>query len=61
MRSFKFDLNELVCIASSLERGSVIGRAQYTLSESTYLIRYVTAEGRATEAWWSESALSTDF
>ena len=61
MRSFKFDLNALVCIASSLERGSVIGRAEYALSESTYLVRYVASDGRATEAWWNESALTTDF
>ena len=55
---FKFGLNQDVTIAASGEAGKVIGRAEYTTSESSYLVRYQAADGRATEAWWQESALA---
>lgn len=54
---FKFSLNQNVTIAVSGEVGEVIGRAEYTKSEASYLIRLKAADGRATEAWWQESAL----
>ena len=58
MRSFAFSLNEPVQIAVSCEKGVVIGRAEYSAAaESSYLVRYVSADGRATEQWWVESAL----
>lgn len=55
--TFKFELQQLVEITASSEQGTVIGRAEYATSEDSYLIRYQAADGRATEAWWSESAL----
>lgn len=55
---FKFELKQAVTIAASGEAGEVIGRAEYTTSESSYLVRYQAADGRATEAWWQESALA---
>ncbi|HHA2858088.1 TPA: hypothetical protein ACOFDH_000461 [Stenotrophomonas maltophilia] len=58
MKQFKFELGQQVNIAASGEGGEVIGRAEYTTSENTYYIRYKAADGRATESWWSESALS---
>lgn len=58
MRNFKFDLTDAVEITASGEAGEVIGRAEYTTSESTYLVRYRSADGRAVESWWGESALA---
>jgi len=54
---FKFDLCNQVAIAISGEIGEVIGRAEYGHSENTYYLRYKSADGRAIEAWWPESAL----
>jgi hypothetical protein len=55
--SFKFQLGHEVTIEASGETGVVIGRAEYTTSQPSYLLRYRSADGRAVEAWWSESAL----
>lgn len=58
MTSFKFGLTDTVTITTSGETGEVIGRAEYTTSENTYLVRYCSADGRAVESWWGESALT---
>ncbi|MDR8920538.1 hypothetical protein [Burkholderia multivorans] len=55
--SFKFDLRSRVAITESGEFGEVIGRAEYSHAENSYLIRYKAANGQAFEAWWTESAL----
>lgn len=55
--AFKFSLGERVEIAESSESGTVIGRAEYSEAASNYYVRYVAADGRAVEAWWSEGAL----
>jgi hypothetical protein len=57
MNGFEFELKAQVVITASGETGTVQGRAQYTNSENTYYVRYKAADGRATEAWWPESAL----
>ena len=57
-KQFKFRLQQTVTIDASGEHGEVIGRAEYLTSEFSYLVRYRANDGRATEAWWSESALS---
>lgn len=57
-KTFKFDLKQVVKITESGEQGTVIGRAEYVTSEDNYYIRYKAADGRATEAWWPESALA---
>lgn len=54
----KFQLQQTVTITASGEQGEIIGRAEYTTSEPSYLIRYKCADGRAVESWWNESALS---
>lgn len=54
----KFELKQAVTIAASGEVGEVVGRAQYLHSEPSYLVRYKSADGRAVESWWSESALA---
>lgn len=54
----KFKLNQRVRIACSGEEGDIIGQAFYAFhNEASYLIRYRAADGKATEAWWSEGAL----
>lgn len=58
MGNFKFDLRTQVRIIVSGEQGEVIGRADYIANESSYLIRYKCADGRAVEQWWIESALT---
>lgn len=58
MTSFSFQLNDTVEITVSGERGTVIGRAEYTACENAYFLRMRGADGRAVEAWWSESALA---
>lgn len=55
--TFKFPMNYTVKIAASGETGTIVGRADYATSENCYYIRYKAADGRATEAWWPESAL----
>ena len=55
--TFKFAMNSTVKISASGETGTVVGRAEYNASENTYYLRYMAGDGRATEAWWPESAL----
>lgn len=54
----KYALNQNVTIAASGEQGEVVGRAEYSNSEASYLVRYKGADGRAVESWWNESALA---
>ena len=53
----KFELGQTVTIASSGETGTVRGRAEYAACEPSYYVHYKAADGKATEAWWPESAL----
>jgi hypothetical protein len=53
----KYELQAKVMIEESGESGKVIGRAEYSTAEPNYLVRYAARDGRATEAWWAESAL----
>lgn len=55
---FKFGLRQHLKIDASGETGEVIGRADYSYSECSYLLRYRAGDGRAVEAWWTESALT---
>lgn len=57
--AFKFDLGEKVTIEVSGETGLIHGRAEYTTAENSYFLRYQSADGRAVEDWWRESALAT--
>lgn len=54
---FKFELHDKARLTDSGETGRVMGRAEYTASENSYLIRYRQADGVQTQAWWDESAL----
>jgi hypothetical protein len=55
---FRLPLGQLVGITISDEQGFVIGRANHSTGEDSYLLRYVAADGRACEAWWGDSALT---
>ncbi|MEN9923951.1 MAG: hypothetical protein RL268_77 [Pseudomonadota bacterium] len=57
MSNFSFDLSQAVEIKASGERGHVVGRAEYTNCINHYQVRYKSADGRATEQWWTEDAL----
>jgi hypothetical protein len=55
---FKYDIGARLVITVSGEECEVIGRAEYAKAENNYYVRYKAADGRAFEAWWSESALT---
>jgi hypothetical protein len=55
--NYEFELNDAAVIIVSQEKGLIIARAEYMLSENAYLLRYATRDGTATEQWWGESAL----
>ena len=55
----KYTLKQQVTIAASGEQGEVIARAEYS-AEPSYLLRYKSADGRAVEEWWAESALACE-
>lgn len=57
MGGFKFNIGDRVTISESGETGEVHGRAEYATAENNHYLRYKAADGRATEAWWPESAL----
>lgn len=57
MSPFKFHLHQIAKIAASGEQGEIIGRAEYTTAENTYLVRYRAGDGRGVQQWWDESAL----
>jgi len=58
MNKFMFEIQQRVRIRPSEEEGLIIGRAEYRDQENGYLLRYCAGDGRATEQWWSESALA---
>jgi len=60
MATFKFELGALASISIngvSGETGEIIARAEYTNAENMYFLRYIAADGRAVQQWWTESAL----
>lgn len=56
-KTFNFKLGDKVRLESG-ETGRVVGRAHYLESDPAYYVRYKAADGRLTECWWSETALS---
>ncbi len=57
MKELRFELGAAVAITTSGEAGVVVARAEYQTSQDQYLVRYKTADGRATESWWGDDAL----
>jgi hypothetical protein len=60
MEPFKFGLGARVRLAMSGEQGMVIGRGEYLDSNPQYFVRYLAADGRQVEAWWSGDAIAAD-
>ncbi|PZR90326.1 MAG: hypothetical protein DI537_19105 [Stutzerimonas stutzeri] len=56
-KTFEFKLGDEVSLQSG-ESGTVIGRAHYLDMNPQYMVRYTAADGRLTECWWAESALT---
>lgn len=56
-KPFRFELRQEVSLSESEEQGIVIGRAEYSNSDNSYLIRYVAGDGRQVEVWWTEDAI----
>jgi hypothetical protein len=59
MEKFRYDNGDKVRIIESSESGTVVGRANYPLTEDQYLVRYKAADGRGVKVWWDESELCT--
>lgn len=57
MDSFKFEMNSIVALDQSGQRGRVVGQAIYENGSKSYLLRYQDAKGDAVECWWVEGAL----
>ena len=57
-KKFEFALGDRVSLTESGETGEIIARGQYINSNPTYLIRYVAGDGRQTEQWWAEDAIT---
>jgi len=57
-KGFNHDLGDEVRMTHSNEEGEVIGRAEYTFSEPSYLVRYKCGDGRQAEVWWTQSAIT---
>lgn len=55
--SFKYGLKQVVKMRESEETGTIVGRAEYTDSNPTYLVRYKAGDGRQVQSWWEESAI----
>ena len=49
MKTFKFELGDQVKITTSGEAGEVIGRAEFNNGNPQFQVRYLAADGRATE------------
>lgn len=55
---FIFEELDRVVIDVSGEECLVVGRAQFYDRENKYFLRYCDGQGRGTERWWGESALT---
>ncbi len=55
---FKFELSQRVELDESREEGTVIARAEYSNKCNQYLVRYLAGDGRQTESWWDEDAIT---
>jgi len=56
-KTFKYGLGDRVQLKESEEEGEVVGRAEFSNADDSYLIRYQGKDGRLVEVWWTESAI----
>ena len=54
---FVFSLGDKARLKLTQEQGEIIARSQHLNAENMYRLRYVCADGRMVEDWWTESAL----
>lgn len=54
----KFELFQLVTIALTNTPATVMGRAEYKTTESSYYLLYIDAQGNPVNRWWDESRLN---
>lgn len=54
---FLFELDEPVKLAMTEEAGRVTGRAEYAEQTPRYYVRFVAADGRQVEDWFTGQAL----
>lgn len=59
MNEHAFDLGDSVVLIMSKEKGCVIGRAEYLHNATQYLVRFVAADGRQCENWFTADALAS--
>ncbi len=59
-KEFKFKLGDKVRLVLSDEVGTIEGRGEFTNSDNQYLVRYKAGDNRLTEAWWTETAITTN-
>lgn len=57
---FDYQLGNAVTINVSGEKGKVIGQAKYLNAQDQLLIQYKDATGRAVEAWWYATDVTSD-
>lgn len=57
MDIYKFNLNDIVKLEMTEERGRVIGRAEYAETAPRYLVRFVAGDGRQVEDWFTAEAI----
>ncbi|MEI9716327.1 hypothetical protein [Moellerella wisconsensis] len=55
---FKHELGQAVQVTISGEEGNVKARAEYQDGPNQYYIHYLSADGRAQDAWFEEGELS---
>ena len=54
---FKFELRQKVSIAISGEEGIIKGRADYANAEDGYFVHYRSADGCASDKWFTADEL----
>lgn len=57
MDVFKFKVGERVRLVMSQETGEIVGRAEYSNGPAQYRVRYLAADGRQVEDWWTDDAI----
>ena len=60
MKTFKYELYQLVKLTQSDECGTIVARAEYVHSCPSYLVRYKAGNGCQVEEWWNETAIEAN-
>lgn len=60
MKNWQFALGQPVRMTLSGEKGSVVGRAEYSDRPDLYYVRYVAGDGCQVENWQEATAIEPD-